>query len=180
MIQLDLDKIPTKKQLRKLADINLNYNEILDDINLNLQWGNSSYDENSKKSKLKTKSGCYEWFGLSDGKSYYVGRSKNIRNRIIQHLKFEGDNGWNKTPAEITFELSEWQMGLRVWYIENVKIYEGAFIKILKPKLNSKTSGYSCLICKTGMLMPLQSNKIIICVNCKRKWIMYGVDNSGN
>jgi len=135
------------------------------DIELN------DYNEIEKfKEDLMYKLGCYEWFGVENKKSIYVGRSKlNLWSRINQHMKPLYYRDIEKFESKK--KMADNKLGLRVWLCNYPTFLEPLLIKQKKPKQNTKSEIINCPYCIDGFLIVLDNSEKIFCPRCENEWI---------
>ena len=83
-----------------------------------------------KKNKLPETNGVYEFFD-QNGKSLYVGRSKNIKQRVLQHFDPSHASG-----EEITRLQNLKVDNIRYIITPNARIKEKILVRTKKPILN--------------------------------------------
>ena len=166
-----LNIMPSKDRLIARANITIDVDDTWNDVFNKVNPHIKDIEERYRGTIILPKSGCYEWFGLTDGLSYYVGKAKNVRARLQAHLDAYYHKDKNN-PVTKAMELTDEDMGVRIWYGKNTRMMEGYLIKKMKPKYNSKPSGLPCIYCDTGMLMAIFGGEIIGCTDCDRMWTL--------
>ncbi len=164
---------PSMRELKSIADYTILLEEAEEELSWYLQIGTSDFEEKKKLIKLKPEAGCYELHS-NTGKSLYVGRGVNIRNRIREHMK-EGVWG-DKKPFEIARDQGHEGLTLRVWYVEEpskhrIRMLEGVLIHVFKPIYNCRTSGIKCMACEGGVLASFDEARRIECLKCDTIWL---------
>lgn len=163
-----IKKIPNKEKILNLANVKLRLNDIYEELDINLQYGTKSYKLNKDTIRLKSIRGCYEWFGIDGNKSYYVGMASNIRSRIREHIIKDSIY----SPFNMSFKDTNGNLGVRIWYCENIMMIEGLLTSVLKPKHNILKNGVPCIFCDTGILIPINNGEAIQCIDCKKLWVI--------
>ncbi len=95
----------------------------------------------SLKEKLQTipsSSGVYQYFD-KDGKLLYVGKAKNLRNRVKSYFRFTSSTEPSKNLSSRIFKMISETTDIKYILVENEQdalVLEDSLIKQLKPKYN--------------------------------------------